>query len=290
MERSVGLLIRSVLEKSGILLMQHLGFSGDEIIITGDSIVKTCRTNQDRFALNAAKQAAFSNPFISAVPIIDQGSIDGYSWIKMPYLDCDNAMLWLSKANAHSIILFIERIANYLSHLLDKRNIHPFDYSAWTNKIDALSSQLTDTTILPILTRLRTTKFHNGLYYGNYHGDLTLTNLLIFNDGSNLTIDAIDFLDCFIHSPINDFVKLRQDTRHLWTFNLLQDHSFDANKVCIALNHIDSKIAKIIEADIILKEYYLPFQILNLIRIIPYSRDANITAYLVREIIKLSGN
>lgn len=261
----------------------ELGLSGDQIVITNDCVVKTCHTNQERFIRSSMKQATFTNPFISAVPIIEQGIIDGYNYITMPYLDCDNAMFWLSKANANSIIIFIERISNYLSHLLDKRNIHPFDYVAWHSKIDELKTKV-DYWAVVILNHLNGLTFQNDLYYGNYHGDFTLTNLLIFNDGSKLSIDAIDFLDCFIHSPIMDFVKVRQDTKSFWTFHLLKNHNFDTNKVCIALSHIDNKIKRIIDNDPILTEYYLPFQILNLIRILPYNKDIEIDRYLRKEI------
>jgi hypothetical protein len=263
----------------------HLGLSGDSVLFIGNKVIKTCYTNQERFLRNIEKQRSFTNPFISAVPILEQGIIDGYhNYIVMPYLACDNALLWLSKANATSIIVFINRIANYLSHLRDKRNIKSFDYVAWQSKIEMLKTQLTDPIINGILDHLYEIRFTNGLYYGNYHGDLTLTNLLIFNDGTNLSIDAIDFLDCFIHTPLWDICKIRQDTSIHFTLHLMKEHPFDTNKVRIALKHIDNKIASIIDSDPILSEYYLPFQTLNLIRILPYNHDPNITAYLQDEI------
>lgn len=270
-------------------MLNHLGLSGDDIVITDGTAVKTCRTNQARFLRNTAKQATFSNPFISAVPIIDSGNTDGYQWIRMPYLDCDNAMLWLSQASDRSIALFIERLTNYLTHAFATSKIGAFDHQAWQGKIDALLGKIEEPAIVSILEELRATSFEKGLYYGDYHGDLTLANLLISNDETSITIDAIDFLDCFIHSPIHDLVKLRQDTKHLWTLQLLEDGQYD-NKVRATLAYIDSQIVSIIESDEILMDCYLPLQVLNLIRILPYNHDPDIKAYLQDEIARLRTN
>jgi hypothetical protein len=261
-----------------------LGLSGDHIVITDNKVVKTCRTNQDRFLRNIAKQQSFKSPHFRSIPITDQGTTDGYHWIEMPYLNCDNALVWLSKANIPSIDRFIDKVLAYLRCSLSESKIEPFDYKAWQDKIDDLIAKITNWEIIGHLSLLRDMTFTNDLYYGNYHGDLTLTNLLVSNTGADLSVDVIDFLDCFIHSPIMDFVKLRQDSKHLWTFNLLKRKLFDTNKVLIALHYMDHKIEKVIENDPILNEYYLPFQILNLIRILPYNKDSHIEAYLSKEI------
>jgi hypothetical protein len=262
----------------------RLGLSGDHIVITNGSVVKTCLTDQERFARNTAKQSSFNNPFISAVPVIDRGIEANRRWIRMPFLDCDNALVWLSKADAHSIALFAERLIDYLIHAFQSSVIGEFDYPAWQGKIDDLLARIQDEQIVAILRDLRTQRFERGLYYGDYHGDLTLTNLLVFSDGETITIDAIDFLDCFIHTPINDLVKLRQDTNTLWTLQLLKDKHFDTNKVCVALDYIDCQIAKLIDDDPIVKGCYASFQLLSLIRILPYCKDEVIAAYLRGEI------
>lgn len=51
---------------------------------------------------------------------------------------------------------------------------------------------------------------------GRCHGDLTFSNILFLGQ----KIVLIDFLDNFIETPLQDIVKLRQDTKHFWSLNL----------------------------------------------------------------------
>ena len=58
---------------------------------------------------------------------------------------------------------------------------------------------------------------------GLCHGDLTFSNIL-FN-GNNYYL--IDFLDSFIETPLQDIVKIRQDTEHRWS-QLMYTKRYDA--------------------------------------------------------------
>lgn len=265
--------------------MDKLGLSGDTISMENGIVVKTCETNQKRFLSNIAKQKAFSNPYISAVPITEEGVIDGKNYIKMQRLTCDNSMIWISKVGSDAINEFIYTIEKYFAFIIANSILDNFDYDTWQMKITELESKITDDDILTILNHIKHIHFDNKFYYGAHHGDFTLTNLLISTNSDSISIDAIDFLDTFINSPIHDFVKLRQDTSHLWTINLTKNFTkIDTNRVVILLNYIDVAINDMIMGDQSLQEYYLPFQILNLIRIIPYNKDVAIFSYLKREV------
>lgn len=266
--------------------MDKLGFSGDSIVINGDYIFKICETNQQRFAKNSLKQQTFQAPHIKSVPILEQGiTSDGKNFIKMPYLQCGNSIIWLSKTTTDYVYELEFQILEYFKFLLQNSQTQPFDQQTWVDKITDLESKIQDTELKIILHSLKNWSFINPMYYGNYHGDLTLSNLLIHSDDKQLSIDAVDFLESFMHTPINDLVKIRQDTRHLWTLNLIQNFGrIDINRVLIFLRHIDSQIEKFISQDPILSEYYLPFQIVNLMRILPYNKDRKIFQYLKNEI------
>ena len=56
---------------------------------------------------------------------------------------------------------------------------------------------------------------------GFNHGDLTFSNILY--DIDNGIIYLIDFLDNIIETPINDIVKLIQETKHNWTLHMYDD-------------------------------------------------------------------
>lgn len=119
--------------------------------------------------------------------------------------------------------------------------------------------------------------FINEVYLsvGYCHGDLTLSNILF----SRMTksIYLIDFLDSYIESPLIDVVKLRQDTYFKWSYNFLYNKNTDINKLNIIMAYFDLEIQK---KFCILDEYtshYNTLQLLNFLRIIPYSTEATNT-------------
>lgn len=269
--------------------MEKLGLSGDTLLIKGDRIHKICETDQQRFIKNIEKQLNFKNKYIKAVPILEQGiTSDGKNFIQMPYLQCGHAVIWLSRATTNSIYQLEESLLKYFQSIFSNSELQEFDSDIWKNKIINLESKIEDKELFNILQILKNHQFTQDFYYGNYHGDLTLTNLLISNDGTQIEIDAIDFLESFIHSPINDIIKIRQDTKHLWTLNLIKNiENIDINRVIIVLQHIDKKIESLIENNKNISNFYLPFQILNFMRIIPYNKDEELFLYLKKEIIGL---
>lgn len=266
--------------------MEKLGLSGDNLIIEGSYIVKVCETNQQRFLKNITKQRQFQSQYITSVPIIEQGrTADGKNFIKMPFLRSSNPIFWLSKATTDCYYQLESKLLSYLEEIRLNSQIDNFAYSIWTNKIDDLLLKIPDHSLREILLSLRNNQFTQPFYYGNNHGDLTFSNLLIYNEGSQISIDTIDFLDSFIQSPINDLVKIRQDTKHLWTLHLMKNFQhIDTGRVMTFLAHMDSKLINVINNDPIWKEYYIAFQILNLMRIIPYNKEPKIFDYLKEEI------
>ena len=260
--------------------MQQYGLSGDTILINQDHIIKICETDQSRFLKNIEKQKAFSNPHISSIPITHQGLRAGKNYIEMPYIRSPNSIVWMSSASMEEITRVIETLKCYFAHILNTSQQSKFDYESWRSKIASTKTKVTNPEILEILDHLVQYQFTQDFYYGDYHGDFTFSNLFILED----EILTFDFLDTYLHSPLNDLVKLRQDTKHLYSLSLMNSHSLDRNKVIMILHHIDQEIEKIILADESLTEYYGPLQLLNLIRILPYSKDSCITSYLVQEV------
>ncbi len=271
--------------------MNKLGLSGDSVIIDRNVVIKTCETNQDRFIKNINKQKLFINEYINSVCILNDGlNKENKNYIIMPLLKCDNCIIWLSKTSKDDVDKLVDIIINYFTSLLNNSEIKQFEYKEWIDKIEELNNKISDNDLLLILDSLKNIQFSNKFYYGNYHGDFTLSNLFIYNDykNNNIFVDAIDFLESFIYSPINDLVKIRQDTNHLWTLRLLSDiENVDFNKIIITLNYIDNKIKEFIINNKIINEFYLPFQILNLIRIIPYNKEKKVFEYLKKEIQEL---
>ena len=111
---------------------------------------------------------------------------------------------------------------------------------------------------------------------GPCHGDLTLSNILFKGDHLYL----LDFLDCYVESPLQDIVKLRQDTRFGWSLQLYQA-DFNWTKIQITLRYLDQKI----EGTFLPDEWYFRhselFQLVNLMRVLPYCADAKTAALII---------
>ena len=106
-----------------------------------------------------------------------------------------------------------------------------------------------------------------------------ISNLLFNNDD----IVIIDFLDTFLDSPIQDIVKIRQDTQFHWSLRMLK-HNYDSAKIIQCLNYIDNKLHNEFKKyDFYLNSYKI-FQILNFLRIIPYCNNDYDVQFLKKRI------
>lgn len=117
---------------------------------------------------------------------------------------------------------------------------------------------------------------------GLCHGDLTFSNILV--DKYNYYL--IDFLDNFIETPLQDIIKIRQDTKYFWTLELI-NFKIDTTKLIISLSNLDNMIHNYYSKFSWYNENYIKFQILNLLRIIPYVKDQHIYNTLEKHVYKL---
>ena len=104
---------------------------------------------------------------------------------------------------------------------------------------------------------------------GPCHGDLTLSNILF--KGEDLYL--IDFLDCYVESPIQDVVKFRQDTFFGWSLDRYHA-DFDRTQVVSALCYLDHLFESVFAVFVWYRRHYTLFQAINLMHIVPYCEDA----------------
>tara|TARA_B100001142_G_C14299415_1_gene642205 strand:+ start:1277 stop:1612 length:336 start_codon:yes stop_codon:yes gene_type:complete len=100
-------------------------------------------------------------------------------------------------------------------------------------------------------------------------------------DTNNMKIYLIDFLDSFIETPLFDIIKIRQDTCFNWTLNLYK-YNCDKNKIIITMNYLDNKINNYFKKYIWYEKCYKYYQILNILRILQYSKDNKIVCVLLK--------
>ncbi|MBZ7970833.1 hypothetical protein H2250_07355 [Campylobacter sp. RM3125] len=113
---------------------------------------------------------------------------------------------------------------------------------------------------------------------GQCHGDLTFSNILFLKND----IVLIDFLDNFLETPLQDIVKIRQDTKHKWSLLLIKKE-YDKIKINLILDFFDSIIDNYFNKYKFYKTYYSIFAKINLMRIIPYVKQEKIFDYLIQE-------
>jgi hypothetical protein len=134
------------------------------------------------------------------------------------------------------------------------------------NKIDKIFLSLDEKILMPI---------------GVCHGDLTFSNILVSRQDKKLVI--FDFLDCFIESPLQDIIKIRQDTCFYWSIQLYKN-KIDKMKLKIILDSFDSRMHFYFNKYTFYKVLYKPFQIMNFLRILQYTDDKN-TIFFIKKII-----
>lgn len=118
---------------------------------------------------------------------------------------------------------------------------------------------------------------------GICHGDLTFSNIL-FN--SNIYY-LIDFLDSFIETPLQDIVKIRQDTQFRWS-QLMYTKPYDDVRLRIVCDKIDREIDQYFTNKYpwYTRNYHI-MQLMNILRILPYAKEQEVVEYLVEDLNQL---
>jgi hypothetical protein len=259
------------------------GHSGCKIEVKNNRVVKAAsdRKYSERLILQHDKQLKFKNECISTPTIYDKGTDDNSCfWFEMemiPFKTFDNFMLMSDKKMldivAKKVVYFIKNNISGIKKV--NRNVLINKYEETKDKI--------------FIKHGIDFNYLNSFFYdlgeiieipdGYCHGDLTFSNMLF----DNSEIVAIDFLDTFLDTPLQDIVKIRQDSKYFWSLNLVNKLQ-DSIKVKQSLNYIDKKIKEEFSNYDFYKKYYKYFQVLNLLRILPYSNNKNHINNLTKEI------
>ena len=226
-------------------------------------VIKSSDIDDNRLIKSAQKQNYFKSNFFKTPKIHDIGK----TYFSMDYIGGKSFNEFLELASKDDLDFLIERIQGYLSEIIVGSVEIPT--SVLKNKLNSLD-------IGKKFVSLLDNKKSIKVYVGNCHGDMTLSNMIFAKD-----IYLIDFLDSYIESPTMDLVKLRQDTHLYWSLNMI-DKNIDFTKVKLGLKYIDNWILDTYE----IEDYEL-LQIVNLIRIYPYTNDKKIISWLDENIKKL---
>lgn len=174
------------------------------------------------------------------------------AWFEMDYVDGTNIFESINTSNRQEFVeWFIENLMIYIDYEISKSVEMKIDISPITKKLKFING---GKRAVPIPT--------SNLLCGTCHGDLTIANMIYFKS----KIYLIDFLDTYPETPIYDIIKLRQDTKYLWSLFLMQSQS---KKMKNVMTYMDDRLTKKYR-DIINSEWYIFLENYSLLRILPY--------------------
>ena len=237
-------------------------------------VIKTFDHDLSRVSKNILKQKQFTdkifgNTSLISVPITEVTKQSKKISIKMPYIDGLNGSDIILYSHRSNFISFLSFIESYFIESFKKIDYKNIDSSILLKKIDDIYSNMRFK--ISISERKITSSINKTENFtipiGDCHGDFTLDNIIMGNDGR---FYLIDFLTTYLETPLQDFVKLKQDTVYGWCVRKLSKS--DQTKANVFFDKIKAlPILKKIEI-----EYTREVKILNLIsllRIAPYVRD-----------------
>ena len=281
-----------------LIVKGHSGFSID-IVREGTNlyVYKRCGDagKSERLMRQAAKQeqaTGFHYTGFQIPHIIATEHNENYSSIKMDYIYSRNFMEYFESAGFEQIDFFIHALIRFIEEELAHSPIQAISPDIVNSKFLSVKKTIasnthirkdeTLTSIMEKAERLLTGISEWRLPVGICHGDLTFSNILFTAN----TYYLIDFLDSFIESPLLDIVKLRQDSAHIWSAKLYTK-PYDPIRLGIISRKIDTELDTYFRQYSWYNAYYLPLQVLNLLRVLQYATEDAIVDDLETELTKL---
>jgi len=261
--------------------MQLQGHSGCQLKVTPEGNIRKVSSSVDynsRLIIQAEKQNDFESFLGISVPKVLSISTESelYSF-DMEYIQADTFSKYLFREDFLTVRHEFQRILSFI-----KKSSHYEDYIDVTEEIYKKTVSLNiniDVNIRTFLEKIESTKLIAPKGY--CHGDLTFENILVAKD-----MYFIDFLDSFIETPLIDLAKISQELNVYWSYrNHTKIDGAIVSKMC-GLNNLF--LSAIEELGYEYKKTYRYLEILNLMRILPYTNDVRTYMLLKRAINKLN--
>lgn len=243
----------------------------------------------NRLALQAVKQqkaGAVEYQHIRVPRIYGVKQTDTQTIVKMQYVYSKNFIEFFEQAGFEQVEYLVGALKYFVEYEIGKSKLQTVSASVFQIKFSDIYKKVelnplfvNNKDIKSILEKCKEV-FSNmkdmNIPVGICHGDLTFSNIL-FN-GNNYYL--IDFLDSFIETPLQDIVKIRQDTAYRWS-QLMYTKPYDALRLKIICDKIDSEIDGYFrdKYDWYRANYHV-LQLMNILRILPYAHEEKVCEYL----------
>lgn len=248
-------------------------------------VVKTSKDEQynERLKKQCKKQINFKSNSLKTPAVINtEDNCDSLFSFSMEYISGSTLADYFKKIEISSIKNIAEK---FLEIIPSKYNFDSGAKKIFLSKIDELEFKIDDGNdeIFKKAFELLKDYDWNNCVASDCHGDLTLENI-IHKDGD---LYLIDFLDSFYDSWMIDLAKVFQDLECFWSYRNLD--KMDENleiRLLILKQIILNKLSSLRDGQMIIQTIYAML-LLNLLRIIPYTKDEKIMTYLKKEISKI---
>ena len=213
--------------------------------------------------------------------------------ILMDYIYANNFVDFFEHASSSQINNFISVFINYITEELCSSPIQNISKDIFINKFNSVCSNceknelLKDNENVKYILEKSKVIFDNldnwiKIPIGKCHGDLTFSNILFATDN----IYFIDYLDSFIETPIQDIVKLRQDTKYFWSV-MMYHNSYDIVRLNMIFKYIDTQIDNYFRNIESYTNIYDTLQLMNILRILPYVKEEKIKNFVINILMSL---
>ena len=271
------------------------GHSGCQIdVVQEDGSIFVYKSTADPKYLNRLKLQAEKQKAAAMVPyqhirvpeIYGIESDDHTTVIKMQYVYSKNFIEFFEQAGFEQIDYLVGALEYFIEYEISQCEPQTVPVKVFQNKFFEIKEKVeknpvfaVDNTVSDIIHRSEEifSSMEDWLVpVGLCHGDLTFSNIL-FN-GNNYYL--IDFLDSFVETPLQDIVKIRQDTRYRWS-QLMYTKRYDAVRLRIVCDKIDKEIdTYFTQKHQWYGDHYKRMQLMNILRILPYAHEERVIAYL----------
>ena len=222
------------------------------------------------------------NPFISEIE-----SNENECYILMDYIYAKNFIDYFESASPKDIDHFISKFIQYIHNEIDKCKIEKVSKQVFIDKFNSVVKNCEKNELLKSNLRVKSIlkdcerSFNNlpneiHMPIGKCHGDLTFSNILFTSNNYYF----IDYLDSFIETPIQDIVKIRQDTKYFWS-TMMYKKKYDIVRLSMIFKYIDDKISQHFENYEYYYRNYDNLQLMNILRILPYVKEEKVRDFVL---------
>ena len=276
--------------------IEVIGNSGCKVeVVREDTKLFVLKSTEDpkylgRLALQAEKQKAATEkqvPNIIVPKVYEIIKSETRTEVRMDYVYSQNYIDYFENAGVHEIDAFVEAMIAFVEQEIKQSPIAECSNDVLMAKFEDVAFKVAQRVdyneeLKELMGRARKKIEEAGtlrIPVGVCHGDLTFSNVLFCGQQYCL----IDFLDSFIETPLQDIVKLRQDSQHLWSC-LMYQQPYDALRLKQISEYVDERLNKHFGQYDWYKEHYEVLQLMNMLRILPYAKEEKVVAYLKRAI------